>query len=112
VYGIEETGSARGVGIGTGTTGVVGNGGFESVSSVAGLILIVSSSVGSSLASSSVPNKTRAKSRLRRVLGEIFSSDDEAGILVLVLRTVGRSLILSTTAFNKALALENWSSVA
>jgi len=112
VYGIEETGSDKGVGIGTGTTGVVNNGGFESASSVAGLILIVSSSVGSSLASSSVPNKTRAKSRLRRVLGEIFSSDDETGMLALVLRAAGRSLMLSTTAFSKALALDKWSSVA
>jgi hypothetical protein len=95
------------------TTGVVGKGGFEPASSVTGLILIVSSSVGSSLTSSSAPNKTRAKSRLRRVLGETsFSSGGEAGTLALVLRAAGRSLILSTTAFSKALALENWSSAA
>jgi len=119
VDGCEGTGSTRGVSIGSvgceidETTGVVGKGGFESTNSMAGLILIVSSSVGSSLTSSSAPNKTRAKSRLRRVLGEIsFSSGGEARTLASVLRATGRSLILSTTAFSKALALENWSSVA
>ena len=108
--GSEGAGSVRGMGIGTGacdeTTGVVGKGGLEPSSSEAGLILIVSSSVGSSLRSSSVPNKTRARSRLRRVLGETsFSSEGGAKTSALVSRAAGRSLILSTTAFSKALAL-------